>query len=89
MKKIISFILLAGVVVFYACGPSKQEIQMHEKTKQDSIRIGDSIATVISQKTQLVQDSITRAAHALKEKALQDSIAKVETKHDKKMSKHK
>ena len=84
MKKIISFVLLVGIIVFYACGPNKQEIQMREKAKQDSIRIGDSLITAIAQKAQRVQDSTTRVSVALKEKAKQDSIAKSEEQHHKK-----
>ena len=58
MKKILTFALLAGIVIFSACGNSKND-EDAEKKKQDSIE-------------QAKADSIAEAE--AKEKAKQDSI---------------
>jgi len=44
MKKILTIIIIAGMTIFFACGPSAKE--KAEKSRRDSIRIVDSIATV-------------------------------------------
>lgn len=64
MKKLASLLLVAGMVAFFACGPSAEEKAAMEKAKQDSIAAAEKA----------VQDSIDMAA----EKAKQDSIAKAQ-----------
>ena len=72
MKKLLALTLIAGMVAFVACGPSKKEKEAKEKAKQDSInaaekakREADSLATI--EKAKAVKDSLRK-----------DSIAKAE-----------
>jgi len=59
MKKILTFALLAAIVIFSACGNNKKDDKDAEKKKQDSIE-------------KVKADSIAEAE--AKEKAKQDSI---------------
>ena len=63
MKKLLTLVIAGGMLAFYACGPSAEEIAAKEKAKQDSIHAADSVAA---------------AQAAAIEKAKQDSIAVVE-----------
>jgi hypothetical protein len=65
MKKLLSLILVAGVVTLISCGPSAEEKAAMEKAKQDSI---DRV-----EKARM--DSIEEVNKAAAEKARQDSIA--------------
>ena len=72
MKKVLTLLVVAGMMSFVACGPSAKDKAAAEKLKQDSIATAqadqakqDSIANVAK------QDSIANAAK-------QDSIAKAE-----------
>ncbi len=72
MKKLTSFLLVAGMFTFFACGPSAEEKAAMEKAKQDSIAAvekakADSIAMAAEK---VKQDSINAAI----EKAKADSI---------------
>lgn len=81
MKKLVSLILVAGMALFYACGPSAEEKEAAEKARQDSIAyaekaIQDSIAAAEqAAKDKAMQDSIMAAEMAAREKAMLDSIA--------------
>ncbi len=81
MKKLASLMLVAGTLVFVACGPSAEQL---EKVRQDSIAKADSIAAVQAEiqaaKEKAIQDSISAA----QEKVRQDSIAKAEEESKKK-----
>jgi flagellar biosynthesis component FlhA len=75
MKKLVGLLLVAGMVTFVACGPSKKDQEAKEKAKQDSIaaaekaqKEADSLASV--EKAKHVADSLK-----------QDSIAKADKKH--------
>ena len=72
MKKVLSIALVAGMFSFIACGPSQQEKDAAEKTKQDSI---DAV---------MAQDSMAAAASsAMMDTANQmaaDTAAKMEAK---------
>jgi hypothetical protein len=68
MKKLLSILLSAGIVMLIACGPSAEEKAAAEKAVQDSI------AKV--QKAQ--EDSMAAAQQAAMEKAKADSTAAVE-----------
>ncbi len=72
MKKILSLLVVAGMMTFVACGPSAKEKAAAEKLKQDSI------ATAMA--AQATQDSLVQAEAAMKaaEAAKQDSIMKAE-----------
>ena len=87
MKKVLSIVAVAAITAaFVACGPSKEEIEMKEKAK------ADSIAAVEKAKT----DSIAAAEAAVAEAAaaaekakadstaMADSLAKMATKGGKK-----
>jgi len=83
MKKLLALTLIAGMVAFVACGPSKKEKEAKEKAKQDSInaaekakREADSLATI--EKAKAVKDSLRK-----------DSIAKAEKKQPKGTAAHK
>jgi len=74
MKKLLALTLIAGIVTFVACGPSKKELEAKAKAKQDSINAAekakkeaDSLALV--EKTKAVKDSLRK-----------DSIAKADKK---------
>jgi uncharacterized membrane protein len=81
MKKVLTVFAVAGMLAFYACGPSAEEKAAMDKAREDSIQKvkeaeeamekarQDSIAAVEKAK----QDSIEAA-----EKAKQDSIAAAE-----------
>ena len=62
MKKLFTLVIAGGMLAFYACGPSKAEMEAKAKATQDSIRMADSIAGA-------------QAAAAAAEKAMADSAA--------------
>ena len=71
MKKLLALVLVAGMVAFVSCGPSKKDQEAKEKAKQDSIKAAekakkeaDSLASVEKEKRKLdslKQDSIAKA----------------------------
>jgi membrane protein involved in colicin uptake len=71
MKKLLALLLVAGMVAFVACGPSKKDQEAKEKAKQDSIKAAekakkeaDSLAAVEKEKRRmdsLRQDSINKS----------------------------
>jgi len=71
MKKLLALVLVAGMVTFISCGPSKKDQEAKEKAKQDSIaaaekakKEADSLAAVEKEKRKLDslrQDSIAKA----------------------------
>ncbi|MFA4853366.1 MAG: hypothetical protein WC599_12685 [Bacteroidales bacterium] len=68
MKKLFALVLVAGMVAFVACGPSKKDKEAKEKAKQDSIaaadkakKEADSLAAVVRKMDSLKQDSIAKA----------------------------
>ncbi|HNW98049.1 MAG TPA: hypothetical protein PKK00_06530 [Bacteroidales bacterium] len=71
MKKLFALALVAGMVTFVACGPSKADQEKKEKERQDSInsaekakREADSLARVEADQRRmdsLRQDSIQKA----------------------------
>ena len=76
MKKLLTLVIAGGMLAFYACGPSKAELEAKEKAKQDSIRMADSTAAAqaaMEAAEKAKQDSIANAT-AMAEKAKADSI---------------
>lgn len=74
MKKLFTLVIAGGMMAFYACGPSAEEIAAKEKAKQDSIHRADSIAAAeAAAKEQARQDSIAAAEAEMKAKAAADS----------------
>jgi hypothetical protein len=67
MKKLFLSLAVAGMFVFFACGPSAEE--QAEQAKQDSIRIADSMAV-----EQAKLDSIAEAAKMADSTAVNDSV---------------
>lgn len=65
MKKLLTLIVAGGVMAFYACGPSKEDLAKAEKHKQDSIHAADSVAKA-------------QADAAAAEQRMKDSIANVQ-----------
>ena len=71
MKKLFALAIVAGMVAFVACGPSKKDIEAKEKAKQDSVnaaerarREADSLANVERERRHLDslrQDSMAKA----------------------------
>ena len=76
MKKLLTLVIAGGMLAFYACGPSKAELEAKEKAKQDSIRMADSLAGVeAAAKAKAAADSTAAAEAAMKAKAAADSAA--------------
>jgi hypothetical protein len=65
MKKLLSILLSAGIVMLVACGPSAEEKAAMEKAVQDSI----------ARVQKAMDDSVATVQQAAMEKAKQDSIA--------------
>ena len=73
MKKLLSLLVVAGMVTFVACGPSAE--QKAEQAKADSTRIADSL-NKIQMDAQRLADSVKMADSVAKVTAHADSIAK-------------
>ena len=74
MKKLLTLVIAGGMLAFYACGPSKAELEAKEKAKQDSIRMADSMAAAdAAAKAKAAADSASAAQAAAMEKAKADS----------------
>ena len=73
MKKLLSLLVVAGMVTFVACGPSAEK--KAEQAKADSTRIADSLNQV-SIDAQKLADSVKMADSTAKVAAKADSIAK-------------
>lgn len=74
MKKLLTLVIAGGMLAFYACGPSAEEIAAKEKAKQDSIHMADSIAAAEAAAMEKArQDSIAAADAAAKAQAAADS----------------
>jgi outer membrane murein-binding lipoprotein Lpp len=73
MKKLLSLLVVAGMVTFVACGPSAEK--KAEQAKADSTRIADSLNQV-SMDAQKLADSVKMADSTAKVAAKADSIAK-------------
>jgi len=73
MKKVFAMFVVAGMVAFVACGPSKEE--KAKKAKEDSIRQADSMAN-IAKIQQRMADSTAKAKIVADSMAKADSIAK-------------
>lgn len=85
MKKLLTLVLAGGMIAFYACGPSKEELAKKDKMKQDSIHMADSMANAAAAaKAKAAADSTAKAAEAAaaaaKQKAMEDSIAMAKDK---------
>ena len=74
MKKVLSLVAVAGLVAFYACGPSAEEKAKMEKAKQDSIAAAEAAGQAA--KAQAAADSAAKAEAEMKAKAAADSAAK-------------
>ena len=67
MKKILSFLVIAGIATLVSCGPSAEEKAAVEKARQDSIQAAmdkmtaDSLASVQASAQKMMQDSIAHA----------------------------
>ncbi len=70
MKKILSFLVIAGFATLISCGPSAEEKAAAEKSRQDSIQ---------ASMDKMAADS-TASAQAAAEKMMQDSLAAVAAK---------
>ncbi len=89
MKKLLTLVIAGGMLAFYACGPSKAELEKREKAKQDSIHMADSVAAAAAAAAEKAKaDSVAAAqeaaAKAAAEQAKADSIAAAATKGGKK-----
>ena len=73
MKKLFAMFVVAGMVAFVACGPSKEE--KAEKARQDSIHNADSLANVAKEQQRLA-DSTAKAGMMKDSLAKADSLAK-------------
>lgn len=74
MKKLITLVIAGGMLAFYACGPSKAEMEAKEKATQDSIRMADSMAAAdAAAKAAADAAAAAEAEAAAKAKAMADS----------------
>ena len=75
MKKLLALALIAGMVAFVACGPSKEDQEKKEKAKQDSINAAE--------KAKKEADSLAKVeAEKRKQASLRkDSMEKADKKH--------
>ena len=73
MKKLLSLLVVAGMVTFVACGPSAEK--KAEQAKADSTRIADSLNRLQMDAKRLT-DSVKMADSTAKVTAHADSIAK-------------
>lgn len=73
MKKLLSLLVVAGMVTFVACGPSAEK--KAEQAKADSTRIADSL-NMIQMDAQRLADSVKMADSTAKVAATADSVAK-------------
>ena len=85
MKKLLTLVLAGGMFAFYACGPSKAELEAKEKAKQDSIHMADSLAGVAAAAAAKASADSAAAAQAAadaaaKQKAMEDSVAAAKDK---------
>ena len=79
MKKLLTLVIAGGMLAFYACRPSAEEIAAKEKATQDSIAAADAMAAeAAAAKAKAIQDSTdaanAKAAEEAAAKAKQDSI---------------
>ena len=74
MKKLLTLVIAGGMLAFYACGPSKAEMEAKEKAMQDSIHMADSMtAADAAAKAQAAADSVAAAETAAKAQMAADS----------------
>jgi len=74
MKKLLTLVIVGGMLAFYACGPSKAELEAKEKATQDSIRMADSLAGVeAAAKAVMEAEEAAKASAAAAEQAKMDS----------------
>jgi len=80
MKKLLTLVIAGGMLAFYACGPSKAELEA--KRIADSTRVADSLGKIQAEadaKAKHIQDSTDAANAAAKVKAdsarVADSLA--------------
>jgi hypothetical protein len=75
MKKVLSLMLLAGMLSFYACGPSAEDKAAAEKVKTDSLAAVDK-AKADADAAKRTADSAAKAqADTMAAKAARDSAA--------------
>ena len=81
MKKTIALLLAAGIVSFYACGPSAEEIAAREKAVADSIAAVDA-AKKAEEEAKMKAEAEAKAAEAAAAaaKATADSIEAAKNK---------
>ena len=79
MKKLFTTVAVAGMLAFYACGPSAEEKAAMQKAKDDSVAAAQAASAEAEAAMQKAKDdSIAAADAAAREKAMQDSIAAAE-----------
>ena len=85
MKKLFTIVAVAGMLAFYACGPSAEEKAAMQKAQDDSVAAAQAAqAEAQAAMEKAKQDSMMAADAAAKEKAMQDSIAAAEANKGKK-----
>ncbi len=76
MKKVLSFIAIAGIAAsVVACGPSKEQLEKEAQRKKDSIAADSaSRAEAAAMAQKAIDDSLAAVAATEKAKALADSL---------------
>lgn len=91
MKKLLTLVIAAGMLAFYACGPNKAELEAKEKAKQDSIHLADSLAAA-EQAAKAAEEAAAAAAAAqakMDSTRIADSLAAVKNVKPKSMQQKK
>ena len=65
MKKVLSTLFVAGMLLMVSCGQSAEEKQAQEKATQDSIAAAEQ-SQKVAQEQSAMQDSMNRMADTLK-----------------------
>ena len=87
MKKLLTLVLAGGMMAFYACGPSAEEVAKEKQRVDDSIKMADSLANAAAaEKQKAYDDSVANAAaqaaaqHAADSARVADSLAALKGK---------
>lgn len=76
MKKLLTLVIAGGMLAFYACGPSAEEIAAKEKATQDSIAAADAkVAEEAAAREKAVADSVAVVEAAADSARVADSLA--------------
>ena len=76
MKKVLSTLLVAGVIALVACGQSAEEKAASDKAMQDSIAAAEQASAGANKEQQAMQDSANSMMDSSAHKMAADSVKK-------------